>query len=158
MKNLELNKYFSAILLGDCHDQRSLWSDSATWTNVFRSDQTLRTHRSAAVYSGEPARATEKSCQEQKGYSSENVSVDVEDNLWWLYFCFKLFFTFVSNSFSPIWLRMKELIEIIVKFLKHAKRWHWKIDASLADITKTKNKFSFSRCMYFNVLSISLFS
>ena len=30
MKNLELNKYFSAILSGDCHDQRSLWSDSAT--------------------------------------------------------------------------------------------------------------------------------
>ena len=158
MKNLELNKYFSAILSGDCHDQRSLWSDSATWTNVFRSDQTFRTHRSAAVYSGEPARATEKSCQEQEGYSSENVSVDVEDNLWLLYFCFKLFFAFVFNSFSPIWLRMKEFIEIIVKFLQHAKRWHWKIDASLADITKTKNKFSFSRCMYFNVLSISLFS
>ena len=158
MKNLELNKYFSAILSGDCHDQRSLWSDSATWTNVFRSDQTLCTHRSAAVYSGEPARATEKSCQEQEGYSSENVSVDVEDNLWLLYFCFKLFFAFVFNSFSPIWLRMKEFIEIIVKFLQHAKRWHWKIDASLADITKTKNKFSFSRCMYFNVLSISLFS
>ena len=158
MKNLEPNKYFSAILSGDCHDQRSLWSDSATWTNVFRSDQTFRTHRSAAVYSGEPARATEKSCQEQKGYSSENVSVDVEDNLWLLYFCFKLFFAFVFNSFSPIWLRMKEFIEIIVKFLQHAKRWHWKIDASLADITKTKNKFSFSRCMYFNVLSVSLFS
>lgn len=158
MKNLELNKYFSAILSGDCHDQRSLWSDSATWTNVFRSDQTLCTHRSAAVYSGEPARATEKSCQEQKGYSSENVSVDVEDNLWLLYFCFKLFFAFVSNSFSPIWLRMKEFIEIIVKFLQLAKLWHWKIDASLADVTKTKNKFSSSRCMYFNVLSISLFS
>ena len=30
MKNLELNKYFSAILSGDCHDQRSLRSDSAT--------------------------------------------------------------------------------------------------------------------------------
>lgn len=158
MKNLELNKYFSAILSGDCHDQRSLWSDSATWTNVFRSDQTLCTHRSAAVYSGEPARATEKSCQEQEGYSSENVSVDVEDNLWLLYFCFKLFFAFVFNSFSPIWLRMKEFIEIIVKFLQLAKLWHWKIDASLADVTKTKNKFSSSRCMYFNVLSISLFS
>lgn len=60
-----------------------------------------------------------------------------------------------SRQFGCEW---KSFIEIIVKFLQHAKRWHWKIDASLADITKTKNKFSFSRCMYFNVLSISLFS